>query len=125
MAGSTTSKTSDVDSLAQAIYVANNHSADAWDSEPAQYIFLGMARAAIKATDALAREKIAMWMIAHSFATGHGDTIDDLLGELAHQTRDHCDQLAAVRRVLDELDAPSAPTLADRIMRMALEDPEA
>ncbi len=32
-----------------------------------------------------AREKIAAWMITHSFATGHGDTLDDLLHELEWQ----------------------------------------
>lgn len=31
------------------------------------------------------RNKVAAWMIAHGFATGHGDTIDDLLAELAWQ----------------------------------------
>jgi len=28
------------------------------------------------------RELVAAWMIANSFATGHGDTIEDLLAEL-------------------------------------------
>jgi hypothetical protein len=32
-----------------------------------------------------AREAVAQWMIAHSYATGHGDTIQDLLGELEAQ----------------------------------------
>lgn len=27
-------------------------------------------------------EKLARWMIANSFTTGHGDTMDDLLAEL-------------------------------------------
>lgn len=31
------------------------------------------------------REKLAKWMIENSFATGHGDTIDDLLSELTWQ----------------------------------------
>jgi hypothetical protein len=31
------------------------------------------------------KEKLAAWMIRHSFATGHGDTIEDLLEELAWQ----------------------------------------
>jgi len=30
-------------------------------------------------------EQLAQWMIAHSFATGHGDTFEDLLKELAWQ----------------------------------------
>ncbi len=35
-----------------------------------------------------AREKLAAWMIEHSFATGHGNTIDDLLIELSWQVRE-------------------------------------
>jgi hypothetical protein len=31
------------------------------------------------------REKVAQWMIENGFATGHGDTIDDLLKELTWQ----------------------------------------
>ena len=32
-----------------------------------------------------AKEKLAQWMISHSYATGHGDTIDDLLSSLDSQ----------------------------------------
>ena len=31
------------------------------------------------------REKLAAWMIEHSYATGHGDTTEDLLRELDWQ----------------------------------------
>jgi hypothetical protein len=31
------------------------------------------------------REKVARWMIANGLATGHGDTIEDLLGEASWQ----------------------------------------
>lgn len=31
------------------------------------------------------REKLAQWMLSHGFATGHGDTIDDLIVELGCQ----------------------------------------
>ena len=31
------------------------------------------------------REKVAKWMIQRSYATGHGDTIEDLLAELDWQ----------------------------------------
>jgi hypothetical protein len=31
------------------------------------------------------REKVARWMAEHSYATGHGDTIEDLLKELEWQ----------------------------------------
>ena len=34
-----------------------------------------------------AREKLAAWMIAYGFATGHGDTMDDLLAELSEQIK--------------------------------------
>ncbi len=33
------------------------------------------------------REKVAAWMIDHGYATGHGDTIEDLLKELVWQIR--------------------------------------
>lgn len=39
-------------------------------------------------TDNIEREKLAAWMIRHSFSTGHGDTIEDLLGELSWQVLD-------------------------------------
>jgi len=31
------------------------------------------------------RKSVAEWMIAHGFATGHGDTLADLLAELSWQ----------------------------------------
>lgn len=31
------------------------------------------------------RERLAQWMIAQSFSTGHGDTIEELLRELTRQ----------------------------------------
>jgi hypothetical protein len=34
------------------------------------------------------REKVAQWMIEHGYATGHGDTIEDLLTELGWQIAD-------------------------------------
>lgn len=34
------------------------------------------------------REAIAAWMMKHSYATGHGDTIEDLLNELVAQVAD-------------------------------------
>ena len=33
------------------------------------------------------REKVAAWMIERDYATGHGDTIEDLLKELVWQIR--------------------------------------
>jgi hypothetical protein len=34
------------------------------------------------------REKVAAWMIARGYTTGHGDTIEDLLQELDWQIRE-------------------------------------
>lgn len=57
-----------------------------------------------------AREKVAKWMIDHSFATGHGDVLDDLLAELGQQV----DALRAER------DAARAELAA---LQAALQDP--
>ena len=44
------------------------------------------------------REKVAAWMRSKSYATGHGDTIEDLLKELewqvAEREREACAKLA-------------------------------
>ena len=34
------------------------------------------------------KEKLAQWMMQQSYATGHGDTIEDLLQELDWQIRE-------------------------------------
>ena len=45
------------------------------------------------------REKVAAWMIAHLYATGHGDTTEDMLEELewqiAERERKACADIAA------------------------------
>lgn len=46
---------------------------------------LGEARSALARAEAAAREAVAAWMIEHAFATGHGDTLTDLLAELSWQ----------------------------------------
>lgn len=38
------------------------------------------------------REKLALWMMGHGYATGHGDTIDDLLSELEWQINEKIDR---------------------------------
>ena len=35
----------------------------------------------------IVREAVAAWMIEQGFATGHGDTLDDLLWELVAQAK--------------------------------------
>lgn len=42
----------------------------------------------IRKAVATEREKVAKWMIERSYATGHGDTIEDLLAELDWQIAD-------------------------------------
>lgn len=37
------------------------------------------------------RAKVARWMIAHGYETGHGDTMEDLLHELEWQIRERRD----------------------------------
>lgn len=41
------------------------------------------------------RQEVADWMINHGFATGHGDSVADLLGELEWQL---IEQFREVRR---------------------------
>jgi hypothetical protein len=44
------------------------------------------------------REKVAKWMVERSYATGHGDTVEDLLKELewqvAEREREECAKIA-------------------------------
>jgi hypothetical protein len=49
------------------------------------------------------RERIAQWMIANSLATGHGDTIEDLLGEAAGQIKELHKKNAELVAALTEL----------------------
>jgi hypothetical protein len=44
------------------------------------------------------RESIARWMVDHGFATGHGDTVEDLLKELEWQIQELHDQLWSYRK---------------------------
>jgi len=45
-------------------------------------------RSELEAAVAAEREKVAAWMIERSYATGHGDTTEDLLKELEWQIRE-------------------------------------
>ena len=57
----------------------NQHSAECFeDYEKAT----GQGAALVAADE---RNKLVAWMIKHSYATGHGDTIEDLLRELEWQ----------------------------------------
>ena len=43
------------------------------------------------------REKVAAWMMERNYATGHGDTIEDLLKELAWQIDEDLDKARSER----------------------------
>ena len=48
------------------------------------------------------REAVAAWMIEHSFPTGHGDTLNDLLCELVgHLTAPPNKKIEAVRKKIE------------------------
>ena len=49
------------------------------------------------------REKVAAWMMQRSYATGHGDTIEDLLKQLEWQIAER--EREACAKVCDELAA--------------------
>ena len=44
------------------------------------------------------KEILAHWMIRHDFATGHGDTIEDLLDELKWQIAERFERAVASER---------------------------
>lgn len=47
---------------------------------------------------AIEREKLAKWMMQHEYATGHGETIEDLLEELKWQIKEQWNNAAAAER---------------------------
>ena len=53
------------------------------------------------------REKVAKWMIQRSYATGHGDTIEDLLAELDWQIAENWNR-AMINGVETEREACAA-----------------
>lgn len=70
-----------------------------WDTDhPA---IVALAQLAYAAGAAAERNKVAQWMIARSYATGHGDTVEDLLKELAQSVREEERELCA--QVCDEI----------------------
>ena len=57
------------------------------------------------------REKLAAWMIERGFATGHGDTIKDLLKELEWQIKER--EREACAKVCDGMDHNGVMIAAD------------
>jgi len=50
-----------------------------------EWVFIEMLERLAAIVAAAERNKVAQWMIDHGFATGHGDTTEDLLEELDWQ----------------------------------------
>jgi len=57
------------------------------------------------------REKVAAWMMQRSYATGHGDTIEDLLKELEWQIAER--EREACAKVCDGMDHNGVMIAAD------------
>ena len=50
------------------------------------------------------RNKLAAWMIERGYATGHGDTVEDLLKELEWQIKEH--EREACAKVCEDIPLP-------------------
>jgi len=64
----------------------------------------GFAEGGIAASEQV-KEQVAQWMIAQSYATGHGDTTEDMLRELEWQAKERVDVKTLMQRrfTLDDL----------------------
>ena len=62
------------------------------------YIKISDHLQAVRSAVAVDRENVAKWMVERGYATGHGDTIEDLLKELewqvAEREREECAKVA-------------------------------
>ena len=56
------------------------------------------------------REKVARWMISKSYATGHGDTVEDLLKELEWQVAER--EREACAKICDGWASYGVPAVA-------------
>lgn len=65
-----------------------------WSGQAVEMNDVGLERFAALVA-AAERNKVAQWMIARSYATGHGDTVEDLLKELAQSVREEERELCA------------------------------
>ena len=76
-----------------------------WSGQAVEMNDVGLERFA-KLVAAAERNKVAQWMIDRSYATGHGDTVEDLLKELDWQVREEERELCA--QMCEQIaDAPS------------------
>ena len=77
-----------------------------WSGQAVEMNDVGLERFA-KFVAAAERNKVAQWMIARSYATGHGDTVEDLLKALAQSVREEERELCA--QMCEELWRFNAP----------------
>ena len=68
--------------------------------------YCGLLDAAVKAE----REKVAAWMRSKSYATGHGDTVEDLLKELEWQVAER--EREACAKICDGWASYGVPAVA-------------
>ena len=59
------------------------------------------------------REKVAAWMVAHLYATGHGDTTEDMLEELEWQIAER--EREACAKMVDHILKEGGGTWGDAI----------
>jgi len=68
-----------------------------WNGQTAEFNDIGLERFAVLVA-AHEREKVAKWMVERGYATGHGNTIEDLLTEInwqvAEREREGCASVA-------------------------------
>jgi hypothetical protein len=68
-----------------------------WNGQTAEFNEIGLQRFAALVA-AHEREKVAKWMVERGYATGHGDTVEDLLTEIdwqaAEREREECAKVA-------------------------------
>lgn len=70
------------------------------------------------------RNKLAAWMMAQGYATGHGDTMEDLLSELDWQVKERVGaEREACAKVCEELHPGLATRRAAEIIRARGQDP--
>ena len=85
-----------------------------WSEQTVEMNDVGLERFA-NLVAAAERNKVAQWMIARGYATGHGDTVEDLLKELDWQVREEERELCAqiCEKIADDYDGSPAGTGAD------------
>jgi hypothetical protein len=74
-----------------------------WNGQTAEFNDIGLERFA-NLVAAHEREKVAKWMVERGYATGHGDTVEDLLKELEWQAAER-EREACRLIVLDNSDS--------------------